>query len=136
MADLKPKVPLDHLFAFLDTEDDDMDSTALAAQLRSRGIDVAEADRVITQSITSVVAATKRRRLDRARHERIVEGSSRWLPEVQRRRYTEETLRRKIASFTADVGHRELNSQRRLDLESQLADLIELHDGASILDEP
>ncbi len=97
-------------------------------ELKASGIDPAAPTRRIDKAIDLVEAEERRSRLVRARSQRLSHSHRNRLGAVQARQLPLEELRAEIRALQGQVAHRDFGGETRDDLESMLADLLDVAD--------
>ena len=98
------------------------------AELKASGIDRSVSTRKIDAAIDLVEAEERRSRLVRARSQRLSHAHRNRLGAVQSRQLPLDELRAQIRGLQGQVAHREFGGETRDDLESLLADLLDVAD--------
>lgn len=108
--------------------DDEEDSDAqVLADLEEMGIDVAAATQQLDAHVVARDAASRRKKLSRARIERLSHAERRATPRSFRELSTAELVSR-IQATGGTAAHRDYASWRREDLESAYEDLLALEE--------
>lgn len=118
------------LLALFDDIDDDsnLSDEEVAAELAGAGIDVKKASLRLEKVLVRLGNARRREQLDRARAERLSRAHGDRLSEVRAMQLPLPVLKARVAEHAAHFAHRELDAMTREDLESQLADLLDLEE--------
>ncbi len=125
---MKSTSPKAALLGMIDAIDDHagLSDDEVAAELAAAGIDLAAASRNLDGAIRSLENAERRRQLDRARSARLSAAGRRRLDAVKALHLPVAQLRARISTLDGRVAHRDLEGQSVEDLESLLADLMDL----------
>lgn len=116
------------LLGMIDAIDDDagLSDDEVAAELAAVGIDLAAATRNLNGAIRGLENTERRRQLDRARSARLSSAGRSRLDAVRAMQLPVVQLRARISTLDGRVAHRDLEGQSVEDLESLLADLMDL----------
>jgi hypothetical protein len=120
--------PPPDLRGLVDLMDDDAGLTdeQVAEDLRAAGVDLVAATKRLDTILARVTNARKRTALDRARTQRTRHAGSDRREAIRAQHLPMEELRGRIARLAGRVAHRDLEDLTREDLESQLADLLDI----------
>lgn len=110
-------------------DDSALSSEEAASEARAKGIDLDDATQRLDTTLRRVINARRRKVLDEARRSRLSDRFSSSLAAIQAMRLPLSELNNRITQLSGLVAHRELSDVSREDLESQLADLMDLNDG-------
>jgi len=117
------------LALFADIDDDcNLSDEDVAAELAGAGIDVKKARLRLEKALVRIGNAQRREQLDRAQAERLSRAMGDRLSDIRAMQLPLPVLKTRVAAHAAHFAHRELDVMTREDLESQLADLLDLEE--------